>query len=494
MSTDELPNDIEKLKKLVLQQHQEVQLKEREISQLKDTILLLQYRKFGPQSEKSKDQLSLFDELEKTEQEELPEDSSETQKITYERKRGKRRPLPDDLPRVEEIIDLSEEEKVGMKLIGEEVSEKLEITPAKVFIRKIVRKKYASIENDKVITAPSPKELLPKTMASASLVAYIATAKYCDALPLYRQESIFKRANVEITRQTMARWLVKVSDQLVPLYNLLQEKLLESSYLQMDETRVQVLNEQNKKATSQSYMWVRHRPGEQPIVLYDYDPSRSSIVPERLLEGFKGYLQVDGYIGYDKVCSTSEVKRVGCWDHARRKFNDAFKTSSGKGVGNKALDRIKELYKIEKDIRHLSRDEKKRVREEESLPKLQEFKQWLDNEREKTMPKSVAGKAINYAYNEWENLICYIEDGSLNISNAWVENAIRPFCLGRKNWLFSASSNGAQASAMFYSLIETAKLNLIDPFDYLNKMLESLPAAETVDEFEKLLPLKGFAV
>lgn len=487
MSIEELPNDIEELKKLLLK-------KEAEITHLKDTILLLQYRKFGPQSEKSKEQLPLFNELETTDLESTSEDDSEVQEVTYERKRGKRRPLPEDLPRVEEVIDLPEEEKVGMKLIGEDVSEKLEITPAKVFIRRTVRKKYASIENDKVATAPSPKELLPKTMASASLVAYIATAKYCDALPLYRQESIFKRADVDITRQTMARWLIKVSEQLVPLYNLLQEKLLESSYLQMDETRVQVLNEKNKKSTSQSYMWVRHRPGEQPIVLYDYDPSRSSVVPERLLEGFRGYLQVDGYVGYEKVCNALEVKRVGCWDHARRKFNDALKTSSGKGVGKKAIDRIKVLYKIEKEIRHFSREEKKRVREEKSLPRLQEFKQWLDGEREKVMPKSVAGKAVNYAYNEWDNLVRYVEDGSLNISNAWVENAIRPFCLGRKNWLFSASSNGAEASAMFYSLIETAKLNLIDPFDYLNKMLESLPHAETLEDFEKLLPLRGFAV
>lgn len=485
MSIEELPNDIEELKKLLLK-------KEAEITQLKDTILLLQYRKFGPQSEKSKEQLPLFNELETTDLESAPKEDSETQEITYRRKRGKRRPLPEDLPRVEEVIDLPEEEKVGMKLIGEDVSEKLEITPAKVFIRRIVRKKYASIENDKVVAADLPKELLPKTMASASLVAYIATAKYCDALPLYRQENIFKRAGVDITRQTMARWLIKVSDQLIPLYNLLQEKLLESSYLQMDETRVQVLNEKGKKSTSQSYMWVRHRPGEVPIVLYDYDPSRKSCVPERLLEGFRGYLQVDGYVGYEKVCSSLEIRRVGCWDHARRKFNDALKTSSGKGIGKKAIDRIKTLYKVEKEIRHLSHDDKKRVREEKSLPKLKEFKQWLDSEREKVMPKSTAGKAINYTYKEWDNLVRYVEDGNLNISNAWVENAIRPFCIGRKNWLFSASSNGAEASAMFYSLIETAKLNLIDPFDYLNKMLESLSQAKTLEDFERLLPLKGF--
>jgi transposase len=490
MSFEDLPNDIDKLKKLFIK---ELSQKEQEISQLKDTILLLQHRKFGPQSEKSpKEQLILFDELEDI----IEEDKSveDTEEIKYTRKKGKRRPLPPELPRVEEIIDLAEEDKIGMKCIGEEVSEKLEITPAKVFVKRIVRKKYAPIkegEEANIKIAPLPKELLPKSMASSSLVAYIITAKYCDALPLYRQENIFKRISAEITRQSIARWLIKVSEKLVPLYNLLQEKLLDGDYLQMDETVIQVLKEKNKKATSKSYMWVRHRPGDQPILLFDYDPTRKSEVPVRLLEGFKGYLQVDGYVGYDHVCSKGDLIRVGCWDHCRRKFNDASKTSSGRGVGKKGLDKLKAIYKIEKEIRHLCPDKKREIRQKESRPLLDDFKKWLDEVREKITPKSVAGKAINYAFNEWTTLVKYLEDGRINISNAWVENAIRPFCIGRKNWLFSDSAHGAHASAMFYSLIETAKLNLLDPFDYLNKMLDKLPHAETLEDFEKLLPLKG---
>jgi transposase len=490
MSFEDLPNDIDKLKKLFLK---EISEKEQEISQLKDTILLLQHRKFGPQSEKSpKEQLNLFNELEDI----IEEDSSDedTEEIKYTRKKGKRSPLPAELPRVEEIIDLSEEEKIGMKCIGEEISEKLEITPAKVFVKRTIRKKYAPIEGGKesnIKVAPLPQELLPKSMASSSLIAYIITAKFCDALPLYRQEKIFKRVSADITRQSMARWLIKVSEKVIPLYNLLQEKMLDGDYLQMDETVIQVLKEKNKKATSKSYMWVRHRPGDQPILLFDYDPTRKNEVPVRLLEGFKGYLQVDGYIGYNHVCSENNLIRVGCWDHCRRKFNDALKTSNGRGVGKKGIDKLKAIYKIEKEIRHMSPQRRREIRQERSRPLLEDFKKWIDEVREQITPKSVAGKAINYAYNEWPNLIKYLEDGRINISNAWIENAIRPFCIGRKNWLFSDSVNGAHASAMFYSLIETAKLNLLDPFDYLNKMLDKLPHAETLEDFEKLLPLKG---
>ena len=510
MKAKDLPNDINELKDLLMasiaskesdlsakeleikSKDLEITAKELEISQLRDTILLLQRKKFGPQSEKSKHQLNLFNELEDIIDTDLKEDQNNEQEITYKRKRGKRKPLPDDLPRVDEIIDLPEEEKKGMKCIGEEISEKLEITPAKIFVRRIIRKKYAPIDNDSVkeiVTAVVPEELLPKSMASTSLIAYIITAKYCDALPLYRQEKIFARISAEITRQSMSRWLIKVSEKLMPLYNLLQDKVLDSTYLQMDETRVQVLKENGKKATSKSFMWIRHLPGVNPIVLYDCSPTRSGQVPIELLYGFSGYLQVDGYDGYARACDEYKLKRVGCWDHARRKFVDAAKTSNGKGIGKKGVYKIKAIYKIEKEIRHKSPEEKKQIRKQCALPLLNGFEDWIDELRSKITPKSTAGKAINYAFNEWKYLVSYIEDGRINISNAWVENAIRPFCLGRKNWLFSSSVEGAQASAMYYSLVETAKLNGLDPFDYLNKMLDKLPQAQSLDDFEKLLPL-----
>jgi transposase len=395
------------------------------------------------------------------------------------------------LPRVDDIIDLSEDEKEGMKLIGEEVSEQLVILPSQVYVKRTIRKKYAPIDNKGSIKiAPAPKVLLPKTMASSNLIAYIIASKYVDALPLYRLENIFERVSAMLTRQTMARWLITVSNKLIPLYNLLQDICLERDYWQMDETTVQVLVEAGKKATSKSYMWVRHAPGDNPIILYDYAPSRNGAVPIELLEGFSGALQVDGYDGYAPACKKYHLKRLGCMDHCRRKFYKASKTSGGKNIGKKGVNLIDKLYKIEEQIKDLSMEERTRIRLEKAVPILEKIKIFIDELRPKITPKSVAGEAINYAYNEWEYLIKYIENPKYNISNIWIENAIRPFALGRRNWLFSASVDGAKASAMFFSLIETAKKNGFEPFDYLSKMLEKLPLAETVEDFEKLLPLK----
>ena len=276
----------------------------------------------------------------------------------------------------------------------------------------------------------------------------------------------------------------------MPLYNLLQDLLLAKDYLQMDESYVQVLKEDGKKATSKSYMWVRHAPGINPIILFNYSPSRSGEVPIELLEGFKGHLQVDGYDGYARVCEENKLIRLGCNDHGRRKFDEAYKTSGGKDIGKKGLIFYKALYKIEDKVEQFSPEEKLKVRQVESKKILTEMKAWVDDKRGKVTPKSVGGKAINYFYNEYKYLIGYLEDGKLNISNCGVENKIRPFAIGRKNWLFSASVEGADASAMFYSLIETAKANDLEPFDWLTKVLEKLPHANTLEDYEALLPFK----
>ena len=353
-------NNVNELKKIILKQEENILQKEenilqkdkkifqkdKKISHLEEIILYLRRKKFAPSSEKDSRQLSLFNEVEDIV--EADPRKEEEEEITYKRKKKTgRRGISDDLPRVDELFDLSEKEKIGMKYIREEISEKLEITPMKIFVRRIIRKKYVK-EGDlksEFKIAPLPSQILPKTMASSSLLSHIIISKYYDALPLYRQVSILKRASGELTRQTMARWLIQVSEKLIPLYNLLQEKLLDSNYLQMDETTVQVLKEDGKRATSKSYMWVRLRPGDCPIILYDYDPTRRGSVPLELLLGFKGYLQCDGYDGYSPACNKYGLKRVGCWDHARRKFFDAFKSSNGKGVGKKGLDYIKKFTK-----------------------------------------------------------------------------------------------------------------------------------------------------
>jgi len=515
MSENELPDDIKELKKKILALYNQVQEKETllsekdlllskradKINHLQDLVNLLQRKKYAPQSEQVNwDQMGLFNEFEDAAEgpleEELAEVEDEKETITYERsKKKKRARLPENLPREEVIIDLDEKYKVcvhdGAKLekIGEEVSEKLEIVPAKVFVQKTIRYKYACPCCDEGLkTAPAPKALLPKTMASPSLIAYMIIAKFMDGLPLYRQEKIYARIGVILTRQSMARWLIEVGQKLIPLYNLLQEDLLSRHYLNMDETTVQVLKEDGKKATSKSYMWVRYASGINPIVLYDYSPTRSGQVPIELLEGFKGYLQVDGYDGYSRVCQENNLTRLGCMDHARRKFKDAHNTSGGKDIGKRGLIFFKSLYKIEDDIEKMTPDEKKKVRQEKSKPVLEEMKKWVDEKRGKVTPQSVSGKAINYFFNEYKYLIVYLEDGNLNISNCGVENKIRPFAIGRKNWLFSDSVEGAKFSAMFYSLIETAKANNVEPFDWLRRILEKLPYAETVDDYEDLLP------
>ena len=508
MSENELSNNIPELKRLIIDQHNQISEKDNLISEkdkliqdLKDKINLLQKKQFAPKSEvKTSEELGLFNEAEELNKNNQDNSEDELEEETDENKktRKKRRArLPAHLPREEIVIDLDEKDKVcahdGTDLvkIGEEVSEKLCIIPAKAVVKKTIRIIYGCPCCDESIkTPPPPATILPKSMASASLIAYIAIAKYVDGLPLYRQEAVFARIGVEITRQSMARWIIQVSLKLMPLYNLLQDLLLAKNYLQMDETYVQVLKEDGKKATSKSYMWVRHAPGVNPIVLFNYFSTRSGEVPIELLSGFKGHLQVDGYDGYARVCEENKLVRLGCNDHGRRKFDEAFKTSGGKAIGKKGLIFYKALYKIEERIEFFCPEERFRIRQEESKPILNEMKVWVDDKRKTITPKSVGGKAINYFHNEYKYLIGYLEDGKLNISNCGVENKIRPFAVGRKNWLFSASVEGADASAMFYSLVETAKANDLEPFDWLTKVLEKLPHANTVEDYEDLLPFQ----
>lgn len=494
MSESELSNNIPELKKLIIDQHNEIQ-------ELKDKIKLLQKKQFAPKSEiKSSEELGIFneaEELDKINDDKSEDDDIEVTSDEKTNKKKKRPRLPDNLPREEVIIDLAEKDKVcahdGSILvkIGEEISEKLEIIPAKAIVKRTIRLKYGCPCCDESIkTPPPPPTILPKSMASASLIAYIVIAKYMDGLPLYRQEAIFNRIGVELTRQSMARWIIQTSAKLMPIYNLLQDILLSKDYLQMDESHVQVLNEDGKKATSKSFMWVRHAPGINPIILFNYSPTRSGEVPIELLEGFSGNLQVDGYDGYARVCEENKLNRLGCNDHGRRKFDEAYKTTGGKDIGKKGLIFYKALYKIEDKIENLTPTEKLKVRQVESKKILTEMKAWVDGKRGKITPKSVGGKALNYFYNEYKYLTGYLEDGRFNISNCGVENKIRPFAIGRKNWLFISSVDGADASAMFYSLIETAKANDLEPFDWLTKVLEKLPHANTLEDYEALLPFK----
>ena len=489
-------NDVQALKKQLSEQKKLTDHYKKEVSYLEDLLKISRHKMFGPSTEKYPDQTPLFNEIE----EEIHKEEKETSDSFvkgHHRRRGKRRPLPECLEREEVVIELSEEERIcpkdGSRLeeIGEETSEQLDIIPAKIKVIKTIRKKYACKTcEETILTAPNPAKPIPKSIASAGLLAHIATSKYVDGLPLYRLEKVFYRSGIDINRSSMARWMVKISELFQPILNLLQDDLLEGPVIHADETRVQVLKEANKKASSNSFMWVRCRSGpDYPIVLFDYDPSRSMTAANRLLSGFKGYLQVDGYGGYNSVCDGIDVKRVGCFAHARRYFHDAIKgeRKSG-GKAGEALSFIKKLYKIEKHCKGKSSDEIKAIRISESQPVLDEFNDWRLRIIDTIPPKTLTGKALAYLDSEWPNLSRYVEDGHVAIDNNFAENAIRPFVVGRKAWLFSDSVNGANASAAIYSIVETAKANKIEPYQYLRFLLSEIPKADSLEDYEKLLP------
>ena len=279
-----------------------------------------------------------------------------------------------------------------------------------------------------------------------------------------------------------------------PLINLMHEQLLSHDIMQMDETTVQVLKESGKKAQSKSYLWLqRGGPLEHPVVLYHYDPGRGAEVAKRLLEGFKGYLQTDGYDGYNAAVAENDLVHVGCMAHARRKFNDAVKAqgkNKKRGKAHRGLTLIQKLYRVEKQARKLTPEKRYAQRQLYAKPILDEMRAWLENALPQVPPSSVTGKALHYLHNEWDKLIRYLEDGRLEIDNNAAENAIRPFVVGRKNWLFSDSVKGVTASANLYSLIETAKANGLEPYAYLRYLFTELPKAQTVDAIEALLPGK----
>ncbi len=335
-------------------------------------------------------------------------------------------------------------------------------------------------------------------MASPGTLAHIATGKYVDGLPLYRQEQQLKRIGVDLPRSTLAHWMVKAGMLVQPLINLLRDRVLSYDIIGMDETRLQVLKEPGRRPQSQSYLWVqRGGPPDHPIVLYDYDPSRSQQVPIRLLDDFAGYLQTDAYEGYSAVIHNNGITPLGCWAHVRRKFDEALKAQAGvtpekrkASLAAEALRKIQALYRIEREAKSLGDKERRTMRQKRSVPLLDAFRTWLDQHIPVVPPRSALGKAINYANKQWPKLTVYAEDGRLRMDNNLTENAIRPFVIGRKNFLFCDSVAGAKSSASLYSLIETAKANGIEPYAYLKMIFTELPQANSLEEIEALLPVK----
>lgn len=466
-----------------------------ENQRLLEQFRLAQQKQFGKSTEAHPAQADLFNEAEDiAELEATVKAESEKEEITYTRKKAKRTQLPADLPREVIVHDIEDKicECCGGELhkMGEDKSEKLEFIPAQIKVIEHVRPKYScrTCENTKtrvqIKQAPIPASPIPKGIATPSLLSQIITSKYQYALPLYRQEAMFKQHGIKISRQTMSDWIIKCSTLFKPIYDRLHQILLTHPVIQADETTVNVVNDDKIK----SYMWlyctgtdapVEHSHIKNPlnnplknIALYKYQPSRAGSCPVNFLPKYSGYLQVDGYKGYEQT----DAKLVGCWAHARRKFVEAEKAQpKGKtGKANWALNHIQKLYRVETKIKGKTAKEKKAIRQKESLPLLKQYKAWLEKSLLNTLPKSVLGKAIGYSLNQWEKLTRYVEDGHLGIDNNRAERAIKPFVIGRKNWLFSQTKNGANASAILYSIIETAKANGLTPYDYISHCLTEI--------------------
>jgi len=464
---------------------------------LEEKLRLSRLRRFGASSEKLSFQVDFFDEAElevalSELEAQLPDDPSS------KKPRKKRKGFSDRLPRIRVDLVLTDEEKAGAaKTFFTKVKEELDIVPAQARVIEYWQEKavFERGGEQQMVAAQRPPHPLGKCIASVQLLAYILISKYADALPLYRLEKILKRYGGDITRTTLANWIIRLDDVFKPLITLMREHQLTGDYLQADETRVQVLKEDGRPATSDKWMWlVRGGPPDQPAVLFEYDISRGEDVPLRLLDGFAGVLQADGYAGYNRVCCENPITRIGCWDHARRKFIDAGKAAPAKKKGDKvskadvAIGKIRKLYVIEARIKDLEPEQKKAQRQTLSRPVLDDLKIWLETNSRRVPKDSLTWIAINYTLNQWELLIGYCEDGRLNISNALAENAIRPFAVGRRNWLFSDTPRGARASATCYSLIETAKANGLEPYAYLHHVLQHIAVADTLEKIEALLP------
>ena len=483
---------------------------EARILEIYEQLRLARRRMFGPSSESHAGQAWLFDEAEALAQvapeaggdtaqlPPAPEGSAEASADTGKKKaRGKRKPLPIELPRIDVVHDVPEAERTcacgtPMVEIGQDVSEQLDIVPMQVRVLRHVRKRYGCPKGDEApVTAPAPAQVLPKSNASNDLLAMLLVTKYVDGLPLARFEYVLARAGVLVPRQTLARWVIGTAQALQPIANLMRDVLLGHDVIHMDETPVQVLKEPGRAATSKSQMWVqRGGPPGKPVVLFEYDPSRAQAVPLRLLEGWRGHLMADGLESYGAIAFCEGVTRLGCWVHARRRFVDASKVlpEGKRGRAHEALALIGKLYAIEKDARELNDAERLAHRQTGSRAVIDELRRWLDQVLPTVPPTSVLGGALGYLHRQWPRLTRYLERGDLPIDNNPAENAIRPFVVGRKAWLFSDTQAGARASALIYSLIETAKANNVEPYLWLRHVLRALPTATTVEHFEALLP------
>jgi transposase len=442
--------------------------------------------------------------------EEAEDDGIEVAAHQRKKKPG-RRPLDPALPR--EVIrhELPEDQRVcphdgtALREIGVEASEQLDIVPQQVRVIRHERVKYACPCCDGALRlAPKPAQVIPKGLLSEGAIAWVATAKYLDGLPLYRQSVLLGRfGGTDISRSTLAATIVRTGQSVQPVINLMRDHLLESPVVYGDETELQVLKEVGRKAQTKSYMWAQMCEASgadgtgPPIRLFAYAPGRSTALAQPLYAGMRGggALMTDGYEPYNAIAQTNGLVHLGCWAHCRRYFNDALQAlpKDRRGpdqLSARFIDLIGQLYRVEALARQrgVGAQELHQLRQRDSVPVLAQIESLLVSHLHGVLPASLLGKALYYLSGQWSKLTRYVEDGRYPIDNNPCENAIRPFVVGRRNWLFSDTVAGANASANLYSLLQTCQLNGIDGYRYLRELLIALPLASTADDYEALLP------
>lgn len=485
-------------------QYQKLQ---QDYKRLQEQYATLQRYIFGRKREKVKhedeDQLQLFNEAEAIVDREKQEKSIVVK--SHRRKKGGKKMLPDDVP-VEVIEyegDRSQKEcpccGKERPVIGEERSEELDVIPARVQKRVIVKKKYGPCDCDaflegghkEVETAAGPKRMLPGSQVSERTIAYVVAGKYVDGIPLHRQAEILKRYGVEISKATLSHWMLQVASKCRRLYEVMIQEAKRGSLLQVDETTVQVLHQEGRSPTSNSYMWVMvgYPKKDVPVVVYHYAAGRGKDVALDLLAGYKGYLQCDGYGGYDEAITKYGLTPVGCFAHARRRFYDAHTATPSDGA-LQAVKYIDHIFAIERQLRQAEYDEQTFValRTHITEPVLNALYEHCQKERNTVLPKSKYGEALEYCINQWERLIAYRTHPWCRPDNNFVERIIRHFVVGRKNWLFANTVSGAWASALLYSLVQTAKVNNKEPYKYLCTLFTRLPDVQSDNELYSLLP------
>ncbi len=420
----------------------------------------------------------------------------------HTRKKRGRKPLDPSLPRDVVRHELPESERVcahdGAALveIGVEISEQLDIIPQQVRVIQHQRVKYACPCCDHSIkVTPAPARLIPKGLLTESALAWVVTAKYMDALPLYRQAALLGRFGGDLSRNTLAASLIKVGEAVQPVINLLRDHLLEADLVHADETTIQVLKEPGKKAQTKSYLWAQATGSGPPIRLFGYAPGRGAKHADLLYAGIKrgAALMSDGYEVYGGIAEANGLTHLACWAHCRRYFVEAEAVipkaaRSAEHIATQFIAAIGELYAVESRARDLDAPAHQALRAEHSRPVLQRIEAMLLTHLHTVVPGSLLGKALHYLSAQWPKLTRYVENGTWPIDNNLCENAIRPFVVGRRNWLFADTVAGANASANLYSLVETCKANGIDPYAYLVSLFRKLPAAQSADDFEALLP------